>query len=101
MRARAEGSCSEVHILHHHCPVPYQSAAAKDPAKAEEAKKLLDLKQSLFQGDALRSMLLTAYAFGTIGMIAQIASVVAFVGGAVLLLLALLGFNHSRKVAAS
>jgi len=42
-----------------------QSAAAKDPAKDEEAKKLLDLKQSLFQGDAL------------------------------------LGFNHSRKVAAS
>ncbi len=76
-----------------------QSAAAKDPAKADEAKKLLDLKQSLFQGDALRSMLLTAYAVGTIGTIAQIASIVAFVAGALLVLLALLGFNHARKAA--
>lgn len=78
-----------------------QSAAAKDPAKADEAKKLLDLKQSLFQGDALRSMLLTAYAFGTIGTIARIASIVAFIGGAVLLLLALLGFSHARKAGAA
>ena len=74
-----------------------QSAAAKDPAKADEATKLLALKQTLFQGDALRSMLLTAYAFGTIGTIARLASIVAFAGGAILLLLALLGGNHARR----
>lgn len=74
-----------------------QSAAAKDPAKADEAKKLLDLKQTLFQGDALRSMLLTAYAFGTLGTIAQIASIVAYVAGALLLVLAILGFRHAGK----
>lgn len=78
-----------------------QRTAAQDPAKAEEAKTLLELKQTLFQGDSLRSMLLTAYAFGTIGAIAQIASIVAFVGGVLLLMLALLGFNHARKAGAS
>lgn len=76
-----------------------QSAAAKDPAKADESKRLLELKQTLFQGDALRSMLLTAYAFGTIGTIARIASIVAFGSGALLLALALLGFGHARKAA--
>ncbi|WP_029212635.1 hypothetical protein [Arsenicicoccus bolidensis] len=71
---------------------------SKDPAadKAEVAK-LGELRQSLFMGNALRSMLLTAYAFGTIGLIAKIASVVAYVGGALLLLLGLLGLRHAKR----
>ncbi|NNG19191.1 hypothetical protein HJ590_06275 [Naumannella sp. ID2617S] len=63
----------------------------------EAAKKMGDLRQSLFMGNALRGMLLNAYAFGTMGMIAGIAAVAAFVGGVVMLLLALLGFRHAGR----
>lgn len=74
-------------------------AASKNPDRAdsEETKKLGELRQTLFMGDTLRSMLLTAYAFGTLGKIAHIASFVAFGLGAVMLLLAGLAFGHSRK----
>ena len=72
---------------------------AKDPnANPDEVKALGDLRQSLFMGNALRGMLLNAYAFGTMGTIAAIAGIGAFVASAVLLLLALLGFRHAEHL---
>src|ERR1700729_205522 len=53
---------------------------------------------TVFRGETLRGLLLNAYAFGTIGMIAGIAAVVAFIGAGILLLLSLLGLYHSRRV---
>ncbi len=41
--------------------------------------------------------LLNAYAFGTMGTIAGIAVIAAFVGAAVMLLLAALGLRHARR----
>jgi len=38
--------------------------------------------------------LLNAYAFGTLGQIAMVASYVSFAGGLIFLILALLGFAH-------
>lgn len=71
----------------------------KDPnANPDEVKALGDLRQSLFMGNALRGMLLNAYAFGTMGTIAAIAGIGAFVASAVLLLLALLGFRHAKHL---
>lgn len=71
---------------------------SKDPAADQaQVKKLGDLRQSLFMGNALRSMLLTAYAFGTIGLIATIASIAAFVGAIVMAVLGFLGLNHAKK----
>jgi hypothetical protein len=70
---------------------------SKDPsADPTKLKELGDLRQTMFMGATLRSMLLTAYAFGTMGVIAGIAAVAAFVGAAVLLILALLGFRHAK-----
>jgi hypothetical protein len=47
---------------------------------------LLAQKQTLFQGETLRGILLTSgYGFGTIGKIAGIVSVLSFVGAALLL----------------
>jgi hypothetical protein len=43
-------------------------------------------------------MLLNAYAFGTIGMIAGIAAIAAFIAAAVMLLLGGLGLMHARRV---
>jgi hypothetical protein len=64
-----------------------------DPVKVKE---LGDLRQTMFMGDTLRSMLLTAYAFGTMGLIAAIAAGAAFVGAIVLAVLGLLGLRHAK-----
>jgi hypothetical protein len=52
---------------------------------------------TVFKGETLRGLLLNAYAFGTIGMIAGIAAIAAFIAGAVMLLLGGLGLLHARR----
>ena len=52
---------------------------------------------TVFKGETLRGLLLNAYAFGTMGMLAGIAAIVAFAGGIVLLVLSALGFAHQRR----
>ena len=54
-------------------------------------------KETLFQGETLRGLLLYGYAFATIGTIAGYAAIAAFVGAVILLVLALLGFRHYRR----
>jgi len=70
---------------------------SKDP-NADQAKvaELGQLRQTLFMGNTLRGLLLNAYAFGTMGTVAGIAAIFAYVGAGVLLLLGLLGLRHSR-----
>jgi hypothetical protein len=53
--------------------------------------------QTLFRGETLRGLLLTSYAFGTLGEKAQQVAVACFAGAAVFLVLALLGFWHYRR----
>ena len=70
-----------------------------DP-KAAATKACQDLggvRQTMFMGDTLRGLLLYGYAFATIGTIAGYAAITAFVAAAGLLLLAGLGFWHSRR----
>ncbi|HET9126733.1 MAG TPA: hypothetical protein VFN73_01515 [Propionibacteriaceae bacterium] len=62
------------------------TASATDMAAYQ---KLTGIKNTLFQGDALRSMLLTAYAWWTIGTIALWVGIILIVAGVVL---AALGF---------
>ena len=52
----------------------------------------------MFKGETLRGLLLNAYAFGTMGMIAGIAAIAAFIAAAVMLLLSGLGLMHARRV---
>ena len=59
--------------------------------------KLGDLRQTLFMGNTLRGMLLTAYAFGTLGVIASYGAIAALVGGVVMLLLSIAGLVHIRR----
>ena len=66
------------------------AAPTNTTLKTEEA--------TLFQGTTLRGMLLNAYAFGTIATIAGIGAIVSFVGAAILLVLAGLGFAHARRL---
>jgi hypothetical protein len=58
-------------------------------------------QQTLFQGETLRGLLLSAYAFWKIGQIAGIAAICAFCLAAVMAVLAGLGFWHLRKVSSS
>ncbi|GAA1477753.1 hypothetical protein GCM10009623_21990 [Nocardioides aestuarii] len=75
--------------------------ALSDEEKAsDEGQALAGLRQTLFMGNTLRGLLLYGYAFATIGTIAGIAAAVAFAGGVVMLLLAALGFRHSRSAVA-
>ena len=53
---------------------------------------------TLFKGNALRGLLLDAYAFGTMGQLALVAAVVSFAGAAILLILSIFGLMHARRV---
>ncbi|WP_244929872.1 hypothetical protein [Nocardioides sp. W7] len=79
------------------------AALAENPnatqAEIDEAAAWMDLRESLFQGNTLRGLLLYGYAFATIGTIAGIAAIVSFVGAGVLLVLFGLGIWHARRVA--
>ena len=62
-----------------------------------QIEKLGALRETLFMGNTLRGMLLTAYAFGTLGVIASYGAIAALVGGAVMLLLSIAGLIHIRR----
>ncbi len=53
----------------------------------------------MFMGETLRGLLLYGYAFATMGTIAGIGAIGAFIGAALMLLLAGIGFWHSRRAA--
>jgi hypothetical protein len=63
-------------------------------ATADELKAQRD---SLFRGETLRGLLLSSYAWSTIGRIAAIASWVAFAGAAVMAALVVAGLVHLRR----
>lgn len=80
-------------------------ALAENPdatqAEIDEATAWSDLKASLFQGSTLRGLLLYAYAFATMGVIAGYAAIASYVGAALLLVLGFLGLRHAKRIAAT
>jgi hypothetical protein len=70
------------------------TAAQADPTNT----KLAATVETVFKGQTLRGLLLNAYAFDTMGTIAGIAAICAFIAAAVMLLLAGLGLWHSGRV---
>ena len=75
----------------------YATISGKALANPNNAQ-LKGLEQASFQGTTLRGLLLEAYAFGTFGTIALYAGIAAFVLAALMLVLVLFGFLHSRRV---
>ncbi|GAA4350949.1 hypothetical protein [Angustibacter luteus] len=65
---------------------------------APDDAKLQAQVATMFKGETLRGLLLNAYAFGTMGMIAGIAAIAAFIAAAVMLALGVLGLVHARRV---
>jgi hypothetical protein len=72
-------------------------AMSPEQQASEEGQELAGLRQTLFMGSTLRGLLLYGYAFATIGTIAGIAAIAAFVGAGVLLVLFALGIWHARR----
>jgi hypothetical protein len=75
----------------------YSQLSAAARANPDDAKAQ-GLVETAFKGETLRGLLLNAYAFWQMGQIAFIASIAAFVGGALFLVLAALGFIHRGRV---
>ena len=75
-------------------------ANPNDAKLAGEAATLMGQRTTLFMGETLRGVLLTAYAFWQLGQIAMYAAYAASIGGVLMLILSLLGFAHIRRVEA-
>jgi hypothetical protein len=70
------------------------AAALTDPTN----QKLEGQVQTVFRGETLRGLLLNAYAFDTMAVVARYAALVAAAAGLLLIVLALLGFRHAGVV---
>jgi hypothetical protein len=69
-------------------------------ALEEEAAAITEQRESIFRGEMLRGALLNTFAWDTIGSIAGVASVVAFVSAGLMLVLTVGGFVHFRRTQA-
>ena len=78
-----------------------QCTADPKAAASQACQDLGALRQTLFMGDTLRGLLLYGSAFATIGTIAGYGAIVAFAGAFGLLILAGIGFWHSRRASRS
>jgi hypothetical protein len=74
----------------------YSELSAKAIADPTNVK-LQGQVATMFKGETLRGLLLNSYAFWKMGQIALVASIASFIGAALMLLLAGLGFWHLRR----
>jgi hypothetical protein len=77
----------------------YSQLSAESQAQPDNAALKAQVN-TLFQGNTLRGLLLNAYAFWQMGQIALIAAIISFAAGVIMLILAGLGFWHSRHIPA-
>ena len=77
------------------------SQVSTEAMKNPTDQKLQQQVQTLFRGETLRGLLLTSYAFDTLGDKAQQVAIACYIGAAVSLVLALLGFWHYRRTPAA
>jgi hypothetical protein len=77
-------------------------AAGAPQAEIDElqatANQLKGQRDSLFRGETLRGLLLSSYAWATMGLIAGLAAWVAFGAAAVMVVLVVAGFFHLRAM---
>jgi hypothetical protein len=74
----------------------YAQLSSKAQANPDD-QKLQGQVATMFKGETLRGLLLNAYAFGTMGMLAGIAAIVAFIAAGLILVLSALGLVHARR----
>jgi len=101
MTTGAQAEVYADHFIANHLKViggglTYSQLSAKAIAQPNNAKLAAQVN-TVFRGETLRGLLLNAYAFGTMGTIAGIAAIAAFIAGAVMLVLSGLGLMHARR----
>ncbi len=76
-----------------------EAGASEEEIQAlrDEAAQLTQQRDTTFKGETLRGLLLSAYAWSTIGQIAGIAAVAAFIGSALMIILVAMGLVHMRR----
>lgn len=79
--------------------VTAQKPQAEIDGLKAKATAISDQRNTLFKGETLRGLLLSAYAWSTVGRIAGIAAIVAFAATALMTILVALGFVHMRRAA--
>ena len=76
-------------------------AAGQPQTEVDELQATADgisgQRNSLFKGETLRGLLLSAYAWSTVGMIAGIAAIGAFIAAGIMAILVALGLVHHRR----
>jgi hypothetical protein len=76
-------------------------AAGQPQAEVDELQATADgisgQRNSLFKGETLRGLLLSAYAWSTVGTIAGIAAIGAFIAAGIMAILVALGLVHHRR----
>jgi hypothetical protein len=81
-----------------------EAAKADGASEAEiaalqgDADAISGQRNTLFKGETLRGLLLTAFAWSTVGTIAGYAALGAFIAGGLMFVLVLLGLRHHHKV---
>ena len=70
---------------------------AADRRAPGQGRHITAQRNTLFKGETLRGLLLSAYAWSTVGMIAGIAAVGAFVAAGLMAILVVLGIVHHRR----
>lgn len=74
------------------------ASAAEIATLQGKADALTGQRNTLFKGETLRGLLLTAFAWSTVGRIAGYAAIAAFLAGGLMLVLVLMGLRHHHKV---
>ena len=74
--------------------------AAVDELQAQ-ADEVTAQRNTLFKGETLRGLLLSAFAWSTVGMIAGYAAIGAFIAAGMMAVLVVLGFVHLRRTPAT
>lgn len=78
----------------------YAQLSAQAQANPSDTK-LAGTVSTMFRGETLRGLLLNAYAFDTMGAIAGLAAIGAFIAAGLMLLLSALGLWHARRTPAT
>ena len=73
------------------------ASAADVAALQAKADGITNQRNTLFKGETLRGLLLSAYAWSTVGRIAGIAAAFAFVAAGAMLVLVVMGLVHHRR----
>jgi hypothetical protein len=71
--------------------------AAEIAALQAESDAISGQRNSLFKGETLRGLLLSAFAWSTVGTIAGYAAIAAFVAAALMVVLVALGIRHHHR----